>query len=170
MFQILPPLWHMLQLPSSGWIRRRTQNDVQSQNSIKSGGVARAIQWEGSKAFMGWGDSTTLDNLNLTTAAGSILWSHSPSDLLTLQTVITLHYEIQGEFQCTMWLKPESQNHALNTGCEKCNKTIVRMVTQHPISAGYVQETLNPRGPIIICKMLIFLTSKGWLVTAFPKL
>jgi len=65
--------------------------------------------------------------------------------------------------------KPESQNHALNIDCEKCNKTI-RMVTQHPISAGCVQETLNPRGAIIIFQILIFLTSSGWLVTAIPKL
>jgi len=69
-----------------------------------------------------------------------------------------------------MWLKPESQNHALNIGCEKCNETIVRMVTQHPTYAGHVQETLNPREAIIICQKLIFLTSKGWLVTAIPKL
>lgn len=69
-----------------------------------------------------------------------------------------------------MWLKPENQNHALNMGCEKCNKTILRMITQHSISVGCVQETLNPKRPIIICQMLIFLTPKGWLLTAIPKL
>ena len=74
-----------------------------------------------------------------------------------------MHNETQGELQCTMWLKPESQNHALNTGCENlkeyCNETVVRMVTQHSILVGHEHETLNQRGPVIICKMPIFLIS-----------
>jgi len=139
-----------------------------SQNSIKCGGVACTTQWEGCEA---WWVGVTAPHLTSTLLLllGVYFLTSFPSDSLTLQNMNTPHNKPQGKLQCTMWLKPESQNHALNIDCEKCNKTI-RMVTQHPISAGCVQETLNPRGAIIIFQILIFLTSSCWLVTAIPKL
>jgi len=141
-----------------------------SQNSIKSGGVACAIQWEGCEASWVGVTAPHLTTSTLLKLLGVYFLTSFPSDSFTLENVNTPHNKSQGKLQCTVWLKPESQNHALNIDCEKCNKTITIMVTQHPISAGCVQETLNPRGAIIICQILIFLTSKGWLVTAIPKL
>jgi len=113
--------------------------------------------------LMGWGDSTTLDNLKLTAAARGPF-----SDLIPFWLTHPIDFEYT-----TQWITVETSMHnvAKTWKPKSCtDETIIRMVTQHPISAGCVQESLNPRGPIIICQMLIFLTSKGWLVTAIPKL